>query len=114
MAQPESIAELFGWRKKVRKEAEPASSESGLEEVPIETVLYMKFVGYAVDTRGEKTYFIKNCNTGLLVPLRMNMTSGGWKLIEISDEGITADWEDRKCLILFNNNFTYLPGEKGE
>jgi hypothetical protein len=113
-ALPEGIAELFGWKEKTHPGAESAVSEAVADEVPIETVPHMKYVGYAVDCHGEKTHFIKNDNTGQLVSLQKNMMNNGWKLVEISERGIIAEQDDNLCLILLDDNFKYRYGETDE
>ena len=95
--QPEQIAHLFGWRKRAAPvKSEPAAADSGRtvpEEEP-EVISNLRYVGYAVGSPGERTYFVKNTDTGHIVPLRTTVDHDGWTLIDISEAGILVERED--------------------
>jgi hypothetical protein len=96
--QPEQIARLFGWREKAAPvKAEPAAADSiptGAEEEKPEVISYLRYIGYAVGSPGERTYFVKYADTGKVVPLRADAAHDGWTLIEISEAGILVERDD--------------------
>jgi hypothetical protein len=106
--QPEQIARMFGWRKRVAVvKSEPAAMDSA-EEVPEEespeVISYLRYIGYAVGSPGEETHFVKNTDTGQVVPLQMNAIHDGWTLIGVSETGVLVERDDTLYQILFAEN----------
>jgi hypothetical protein len=105
--QPQQIARLFGWRKRVSvAKSEPAAPDSATtitEEMQPEVISYLRYIGYAAGSPGECTYFVKDTDTGRIVPLRTTGAHDGWALIDVSEAGILVERDDTLYHIPFES-----------
>jgi hypothetical protein len=79
----------------VKKPVSIDSAETEPEVKEPEVVSYLQYIGYAVGSLGEETHFVKNMETGQVVPLRMDAVYDGWKLVEVSETGILVQRDER-------------------
>jgi hypothetical protein len=105
VVQPGQIARLFGWRKREIVNNSELVSTVPAEAVPEgrrpEAIAYLRYIGHAVDSLGEETHFVKNTDTGQVVPLRTNAAHDGWTLIEVSETGIIVERDETLYQILY-------------
>jgi hypothetical protein len=93
-APPEEIASMFGWRKRIPREAKPLVSE----EVPAEAA-WITFVGYILKDDGIRYYVFKDGRTETVHTLSAGVKSNGWTLVAVTEKGFLIEIQGTKYII---------------
>ena len=100
---PESVAVLFGWKK--REPVAPPVETPEVEEKAEQQIIqasWLKPIGYAIREDSKKYYFFKDVKSNIVLQLSDDTSDNGWILLEANEEEFLLEYEGKKYSVPYN------------
>jgi hypothetical protein len=96
---PESVAALFGWKKREKppeevREKTAEAAENKVEQKP-EQINWLTPIGFALDSGSVRYHFFKDDRTKRVMKLAVGVPVDGWKIVEVSGNEYILDFNGK-------------------